>query len=167
MALPFTLMWALDDLIYANLSYNWLYINFLSYAERLSNFGYGLLFFSAVAAPFVAGALELAGVPVVVVDLATRFGVPSSSQLASRQLVVLEGARGPLALCADQVLDPEEVPADHIFDAEHGRSRGAVKSVLRAAAGLLPLLEAELLLGSRSSLDLCRGLFAAVEGVPG
>ncbi|HUF53653.1 MAG TPA: glycosyltransferase family 39 protein [Dehalococcoidia bacterium] len=56
-ALPFTLMGALDDLIYANLSYNWLYINFLSYAERLSNFGYGLLFFSAVAAPFVVGAL--------------------------------------------------------------------------------------------------------------
>jgi 4-amino-4-deoxy-L-arabinose transferase-like glycosyltransferase len=56
-ALPFTLMGALDDLIYANLSYNWLYINFLSYAERLSNFGYGLLFFTAVAAPFVAGAL--------------------------------------------------------------------------------------------------------------
>jgi hypothetical protein len=56
-ALPFTFMGALDDLIYANLSYNWLYINFLSYAERLANFGYGILFFSAVAAPFVAGAV--------------------------------------------------------------------------------------------------------------
>ncbi len=55
-ALPFTLMGALDDLIYANLSYNWLYINFLTYAERLANFGHGILFFSAVAAPFVAGA---------------------------------------------------------------------------------------------------------------
>lgn len=56
-ALPFTLTGSLDDLIYANLSYNWLYINFLSYAERLANFGYGLLFFSAVAAPFAVGAL--------------------------------------------------------------------------------------------------------------
>jgi hypothetical protein len=56
-ALPFTLAGALDDLIYANLSYNWVYINFLSHAERLANFGYGLLFFSAVAAPFVAGAI--------------------------------------------------------------------------------------------------------------
>jgi hypothetical protein len=56
-ALPFTFMGALDDLIYANLSYNWVYINFLSYAERLANFGYGMLFFGAVAAPFVAGAL--------------------------------------------------------------------------------------------------------------
>lgn len=56
-ALPFTFMGALDDLIYANLSYNWVYINFLSYAQRLANFGYGILFFSAVAAPFVAGAL--------------------------------------------------------------------------------------------------------------
>ena len=56
-ALPFAVMGALDELIYANLSYNWLYINFLTYAERLSNFGYGLLFFSAVAAPFVVGAI--------------------------------------------------------------------------------------------------------------
>ncbi len=55
--LPFTFMGALDELIYANVSYNWLYINFLTYAERLANFGYGILFFSAVAAPFVVGAI--------------------------------------------------------------------------------------------------------------
>jgi hypothetical protein len=62
-ALPFTLMGALDDLIYANLSYNWIYVNFLSNAQRLANLWSGMLFFSAVAAPFLAGAM--AGVIVI------------------------------------------------------------------------------------------------------
>lgn len=56
-ALPFALSGALDDFFYANLSYNWVYVSFLSMAERLTNMGYGLLFFCAIAAPLVAGAL--------------------------------------------------------------------------------------------------------------
>lgn len=56
-ALPFALTGALDDFLYANLSYNWVYVGFLSWAERFSNLGYGLLFFCAIAAPFVAGAV--------------------------------------------------------------------------------------------------------------
>lgn len=56
-ALPFALTGALDDFLWANLSYNWVYVEFLTYAERISNAGYGLLFFSVVAAPFVAGAM--------------------------------------------------------------------------------------------------------------
>jgi hypothetical protein len=56
-ALPFALSGALDDFLYANLSYNWVYVGFLSGAQRLANLGLGLLFFCAVAAPFVAGAL--------------------------------------------------------------------------------------------------------------
>jgi len=110
------------------------------------------------APAYVAGALELHGEPVVVVDLATRFGVEPSAQLLSRQLVVMEGARGLLALCADQVLDPEEVPADHVHGpgAPSGPEEllGAVRSVLRAAGGVLPLLEADLLLGPRTWLAL-------------
>lgn len=56
-ALPFALTGSLDDFLYANLSYNWVYVNFLSWAERFANLGYGMLFFCAIAAPFVAGAL--------------------------------------------------------------------------------------------------------------
>jgi hypothetical protein len=56
-ALPFALTGSLDDFLYANLSYNWVYVNFLSWAQRFANLGYGLLFFCAVAAPFVAGAI--------------------------------------------------------------------------------------------------------------
>lgn len=56
-ALPFAINGALDDLLYANLGYNWVYMGFISNAQRLANLGYGMLFFCAIAAPFVAGAL--------------------------------------------------------------------------------------------------------------
>lgn len=56
-ALPFAMSGALDDFIYANLSYNWMYMGFLTMAQRLANLGYGMLFFCAIAAPFVVGAL--------------------------------------------------------------------------------------------------------------
>jgi 4-amino-4-deoxy-L-arabinose transferase-like glycosyltransferase len=56
-ALPFAINGALDDLVYANVGYNWVYMGFISNAQRLANLGYGMLFFCAVAAPFVAGAI--------------------------------------------------------------------------------------------------------------
>ena len=56
-ALPFALTGTLDDFLYANLSYNWVYVGFLSWADRFANLGYGMLFFCAIAAPFVVGAL--------------------------------------------------------------------------------------------------------------
>jgi hypothetical protein len=55
--LPFALTGALDDFLYANLSYNWVYVGVLSNTERLVNLGYGMAFFGAIAAPFIAGAL--------------------------------------------------------------------------------------------------------------
>jgi hypothetical protein len=61
-AIPFAVSGALDDLLYANLSYNWVYVRALSYADRLANLG-NIIFFLAVAAPFVAGAL--AGLAIV------------------------------------------------------------------------------------------------------
>ncbi|HVP04065.1 MAG TPA: glycosyltransferase family 39 protein [Dehalococcoidia bacterium] len=56
-ALPFAMSGALNDFLYANLSYNWMYMGFLTAAQRLANLGYGMLFFCVIAAPFVAGAL--------------------------------------------------------------------------------------------------------------
>jgi 4-amino-4-deoxy-L-arabinose transferase-like glycosyltransferase len=56
-ALPFALTGALDDFLYATLSYNWVYVGFLSWADRFANLGHGMLFFCAVAAPLVAGAI--------------------------------------------------------------------------------------------------------------
>jgi 4-amino-4-deoxy-L-arabinose transferase-like glycosyltransferase len=56
-ATPFFAMGALDDLLYANVSYNWLYVGFLSLGERVLDLAAGLAFVSAIAAPLGAGAV--------------------------------------------------------------------------------------------------------------
>ena len=56
-ALPFVAAGAVDDLVYANVSYNWLYVGALSFGQRLFQMGAFFLLFFGVAAPLVAGAL--------------------------------------------------------------------------------------------------------------
>ncbi len=56
-ASPFVLVGALGDLVYANLSYNWLYLRFLPLGARLADLTVGLLFVFAIAAPLVAAAV--------------------------------------------------------------------------------------------------------------
>jgi 4-amino-4-deoxy-L-arabinose transferase-like glycosyltransferase len=56
-AVPFALTGSLDELVYANLSYNWLYVGVLSYSERLVDFASGMAYVAAVAAPLVGGAV--------------------------------------------------------------------------------------------------------------
>ena len=56
-AVPFAATGALDDFLYANVAYNWLYVGVLTYGERLAKGGEGLLFFLGVSAPLVAGAV--------------------------------------------------------------------------------------------------------------
>jgi len=55
--LPFAGAGALSDFLYANLSYNWLYVGVLSVGERLVHLGQGVLYFTAVAGPLIAGAV--------------------------------------------------------------------------------------------------------------
>lgn len=58
--LPFLLNGSAGDLVYANVSYNWLYVGAVSTAQRFANAGYGLLLFFGVASPvIVAGVLGL------------------------------------------------------------------------------------------------------------
>jgi 4-amino-4-deoxy-L-arabinose transferase-like glycosyltransferase len=52
-AVPFAITGSLDELFYANVSYNWLYVGVLSYSERLADFASGTAYVSAVAAPLV------------------------------------------------------------------------------------------------------------------
>jgi len=56
-ATPFFAVGALDDLLYANISYNWLYVRFLTFDERMLDLVQGLLFVSVLAGPLIAGAL--------------------------------------------------------------------------------------------------------------
>jgi hypothetical protein len=56
-ALPFLVNGSANDLVYANLSYNWLYVGAISMAQRFLNAGYGLLLFFGVAAPVIVAAI--------------------------------------------------------------------------------------------------------------
>ena len=53
---PFLFNGAFDDFFYANVSYNWLYVGFLTWTDRFLNLGSGMLFVSAAAAPLLVGA---------------------------------------------------------------------------------------------------------------
>ena len=56
-AVPFALTGSLDELFYANISYNWLYVGVLSYSERFADFASGTAYVAAIAAPLAAGAV--------------------------------------------------------------------------------------------------------------
>lgn len=56
-AVPFALTGSLDELFYANVSYNWLYVGVLSYSERLVDFASGTAYVAAAAAPLAGGAI--------------------------------------------------------------------------------------------------------------
>ncbi len=56
-AVPFAVTGSLDELFYANVSYNWLYVGVLSYSERLVDFASGTAYVAAVAAPLAGGAI--------------------------------------------------------------------------------------------------------------
>ncbi len=58
---------------------------------------------------------ELLGEPVLVLDLARRFGVAHAKEVQDRKLVLCDIAGATLALCADEVRDPEEIPADALI----------------------------------------------------
>ncbi len=55
-AIPFLATGALDDLVYANVSYNWLYIGFLTWGERILNLGSGMAFVFLAVAPLLVAA---------------------------------------------------------------------------------------------------------------
>ncbi|HET8945315.1 MAG TPA: glycosyltransferase family 39 protein [Dehalococcoidia bacterium] len=56
-AVPFALTGSLDELFYANVSYNWLYVGVLSYSERMADFASGTAYVAAIAAPLAGGAI--------------------------------------------------------------------------------------------------------------
>lgn len=94
---------------------------------------------------------ELHGEPIRVLDLARRFGVPHGVGHLRRKLVVVEVQGQRLALCVDEVKDPQEFPTDAIHPREAlGGSpapalREALSALLQTSEGFIPLLDPEAL----------------------
>jgi chemotaxis signal transduction protein len=113
-----------------------------------------------VGPAYLSEMLELWGEPVAVLDLARRFGGEHVMPVHERKLVVVDCDGSRLALCVDDVRDPEELPADEITPrdklagTQHGSLQEALLAVARTQRGPLPIVDPRALL----SRDLLRKL---------
>ena len=110
--------------------------------------------------------IELHGAPVAVLDLPRRLGVEHLRPRVERKLVVVncDGAR--LALCVDEVRDPEEIPRGdltpraQLAGSQHGSLQEALLAVVKTPRGLLPVVDPRALL----SPELLRKIAAGLGG---
>ncbi|MFN0061749.1 MAG: response regulator [Myxococcaceae bacterium] len=85
--------------------------------------------------------------PVCILDLAKRLGVEHSVPRVDRKLVILDDAQLRLALCVDDIEDPEEATADQVtwrtdFRAtDHGQLADALMAIINRASGPLPVVD--------------------------
>jgi CheY-like chemotaxis protein len=109
--------------------------------------------------------IELHGEPVAVLDLAYRLGVEHAQPLAERKLVVVERDGVRIALCVDEVRDPEELaqdevtPRERLGGSQHGALAEALLAIAKTARGALPLIDPRALL----SRELLRKLASALR----
>jgi CheY-like chemotaxis protein/chemotaxis signal transduction protein len=108
--------------------------------------------------------LELHGQPVAVLDLARRLGVEHAQPLIERKLVVVECDGARIALCVDDVRDPEELAEDEVTPREslggsqHGALGQALLGVAKTARGALPIIEPRALISRELLRKLASGL---------
>jgi CheY-like chemotaxis protein len=115
---------------------------------------------------YLTAFFELLGESICILDLAARFGVEHDQPVLERKLVVIEHERIKLALCADRVRDPEEVPPAAVQPIAPGSAPGAdadllgaLQAVVRTSHGTMPVLRAHALLSRglvRSLQDLVK-----------
>ena len=110
--------------------------------------------------------IELHGAPVAVLDLPRRLGVEHARPLVERKLVVVDWAGARLALCVDEVRDPEEIspgdltPREQLGGSQHGALQEALLGVVKTPRGLLPVVDPRALL----SPELLRKIAAGLGG---
>jgi CheY-like chemotaxis protein len=111
--------------------------------------------------------IELHGEPVAVLDLARRLGVEHAQPVVERKLVVVEREGARIALCVDEVRDPEELPEDavtrreHLGGSQHGALEQALVGVAKTPRGTLPIIDPRALLSREMLRKLAAGLRAA------
>ena len=110
--------------------------------------------------------IELHGAPVAVLDLPLRLGVGHTLPLGERKLVVVDCGGARLALCVDEVRDPEEIlkgdltPRERLAGSQHGALQEALLAVVKTPRGLLPVVNPRALL----SPELLRKIAAGLGG---
>ncbi len=106
------------------------------------------------------------GAPVAVLDLARRFGLEHAQPVLERKLVVVEREGARLAICVDDVRDPEELTAENVTPreklggTEHGALKDALIGVANTPRGQLPLIDPRALLSREMLRKLASGLQA-------
>ncbi len=109
---------------------------------------------------------ELHGEPVAVLDLAHRLGVEHAQPVVERKLVVVERDGVRIALCVDEVRDPEELaqdevtPRERLGGSQHGALGQALLAVAKTARGALPLIDPRALVSRELLRKLASGLRA-------
>jgi CheY-like chemotaxis protein len=99
--------------------------------------------------------IELHGEAVCVLDLARRLGVEHSAPRVDRMLVVIDREGQTLALCVDDVDDPEEIdpadvtPADRWGGTDLLVRREALLAIVRTARGPRAVIEPDSLFSAR------------------
>lgn len=115
---------------------------------------------------YLSQIFTLHGEPIAVLDLAARLGVQHVMPVLERKLVVVEREGARLALCVDDVRDPEELTREEITDrdrlggSEHGALRDALLGVARTSRGPLPLIDPRALVSRELLRKLAAGLQA-------
>ncbi len=120
----------------------------------------------ALGPSYLSEMLILHGEAVAVLDLARRLGVQHVMPVLERKLVVVEREGARLALCVDDVRDPEELsaedvtPREKLGGAEHGHLRDALLGIARTSRGPLPLIDPRALVSREMLKKLAAGLRA-------
>ena len=113
---------------------------------------------------YLSEMFELHGEPLPVLDLARRLGVEHSQPVLERKLVVVQREGARLALCVDEVRDPEELtaaditPRQKLGGSEHGALQDALLGVAKTARGPLPLIDPRALISRELLRKLAAGL---------
>ena len=115
---------------------------------------------------YLSEMIELHGAPVAILDLAQRLGVEHSQPVLERKLVVVEREGAKIAVCVDDVRDPEELaasdltPRERLGGSQHGALQDALLGIARTARGLLPLIDPRALVSRELLRKLASGLRA-------
>jgi purine-binding chemotaxis protein CheW len=118
------------------------------------------------APPHLVGFFELRGEHVPVVDMAERLGVEHTESILERKLVVVSESPFKVALCVDDVRDPEEVPRVNVTElpAEGAEGdRSLVPALVQSPRGPVPLLRPQGVLSRGLRRRLPRLLAQAME----